>query len=173
MRAGPYERAVIAVYPDHATAEEAVHALHQAGIPPTRISILGKDWQARQALQGRWTLPRSEEHGLVHEVKREGFWLGGLFGLLEGFGFFLVPGLGLLAVLGPLAGFLSGGTLGRLIGGVVGELDFAEQSAEYRRRLIAGEFLVVVLGTKEEEPMTRERLSGTHPLEIESLPLDE
>jgi hypothetical protein len=173
MSTHPYERAVFAFYPNQAAAEDAVHALQQAGIPPQRISVIGKDWQANEALQGHWTLPRSEERGLVHEGEREAFWLGGLFGLLEGFGFFLVPGLGPLAILGPLAGFLTGGAFGGMMGKLFGDLAFEDVSAQYRQRLLAGEFLVAVISAKEEEPTIRRKISDTHPLEIESVPLEE
>src|SRR5580765_4492562 len=36
---------VIAVYPDHASAEEAVRRLHKEGIPMQNLSIIGKDFQ--------------------------------------------------------------------------------------------------------------------------------
>ena len=35
---------VIAVYPDHASAEEAVRRLHKEGIPMQNLSIIGKDF---------------------------------------------------------------------------------------------------------------------------------
>ena len=39
---------VIAVYPDHASAEDAVRRLQQEGIPMQDVSIIGKDFQARR-----------------------------------------------------------------------------------------------------------------------------
>lgn len=37
---------VIAVYPDHASAEEAVRWPREDGIPMEKLSIIGKDFQA-------------------------------------------------------------------------------------------------------------------------------
>ena len=37
---------VIATYPDHASAEDAVRRLQQEGIPMHNLSIIGKDFQA-------------------------------------------------------------------------------------------------------------------------------
>lgn len=45
-------QAVVAVYRNHADAEEAVRHLQQGGIPMKQVSIIGRDWQVREDVQG-------------------------------------------------------------------------------------------------------------------------
>ena len=56
------------------------------------------------------------------EVAGLGAWVGGLFGLLMGFGLFVLPIAGTLIVLGPLAGLIAGAISGAGIGALVSGL---------------------------------------------------
>src|SRR5688572_18188889 len=105
---------VVAVYRNHDDAEAAVRQLADAGIPVEKVSIIGRDWQVREDVQGYY---RPADAAL--EGAGQGAWLGGLFGMLMGFGFFLVPVAGPLFVLGPLAGLVAGAIGGAGVGALV------------------------------------------------------
>lgn len=171
MIATKVERAVVATYSSQAAAEVAVRRLQLDGIASERLSIIGSKWEAREALQGHWNLPEWEKAGLEKEGEREGFWVGSLFGMLEGFAFFLVPALGPIVVLGPVAGFLFGGGLGMLVGWAFGEATAEEISSRYRERLASGHFLVVAMCMADEEAGIRSKLELVHPDTVEGLPV--
>ncbi|MHC5540797.1 general stress protein, partial [Singulisphaera rosea] len=45
----PVGSSVVAVYPDHASAEQAVRKLHEAGFAMSDLSIVGRDFQVSEA----------------------------------------------------------------------------------------------------------------------------
>ena len=97
----------VAVYRHHTDAEDAVHRLERAGIPMQKISIIGRNFELREDVQGYY---RPSDAAL--EGAGFGAWMGGLFGLLMGFGMFVFPIAGTLIVLGPLAGMIAGAVSG-------------------------------------------------------------
>ena len=163
----PFDQTVVAVYRSHDDAEEAVRRLENGGIPMDRISIVGRDWQVREDVQGYY---RPSDAAL--EGAGTGAWMGGLFGLLAGFGFFLVPVAGPLFALGPLAGLIAGAAggagVGALVGALVGLGIPEEQALKYQTRLQAGEFLVVVQGTLSEIAAARDLLQTTPQVDLQT-----
>jgi hypothetical protein len=101
-----------------------------------------------------------------------GAWMGGLFGLLMGFGLFVVPVAGTLIVLGPLAGMIAGAVSGAGIGALVSGLMALgiprDQALKYEARLQAGEFLVTVTGSPEEVTRAREALQNSGEVELQT-----
>jgi len=166
-----YDRAAVGVYPSHTDAEEAVRRLEGAGIPLQEISIIGRDLKAQEAKLGRYLPPDYVEEGLEHQSEREGIWIGGLFGLMVGFGSFLVPAIGILVVLGPLAGLLGGMAVGAVVGEITGQTSFYDLAAEYRDSLQAGHFLVLVHCTTDEEMRIRQVIESTQPIMVKSQPM--
>lgn len=160
------DQSVVAVYRNHADAEDAVRLLQKGGIPMEKTSIIGRDWQVREDVQGYY---RPGDAAL--EGAREGAWLGGMFGLFMGFGYFLFPVIGPLVVLGPLAGMVAGAISGAGIGALVSGLMALgipqEQALKYRARLEAGEFLVVVHGTHEDVEKAWEILHTTNQTDLQ------
>ena len=102
---------VIATYPDHASAEDAVRRLQKEGIPMQGLSIVGKDFQTVEKPLGFVTTGTVAKEGVSI-----GAWTGGIFGLLIGAAFLILPGLGAVVVAGPLAAALLGGVEGALAG---------------------------------------------------------
>src|SRR5579864_3113896 len=96
--------AVLAVYPDHASAEDAVRRPQKEGIPMQNLSIIGKDFQAVEHPLGFVTTG-----SVAGEGAKVGAWTGGIFGLLVGAAFLMVPGIGAVVVAGPMAAALLGG----------------------------------------------------------------
>src|SRR5689334_7819034 len=113
----PGNESVIAVYKTHQEAEEAVRKLERAGISMQQISIIGRDFQLREDVQGYYRPSDAAKEGAGF-----GAWFGGLFGLLMGFGFFLLPVTGPILVLGPLAGMIAGAISGAGVGALVNAL---------------------------------------------------
>jgi hypothetical protein len=84
---------VVAVYPDHEAAEQAVAKLRDASFDVTKLSIIGKDYHDGEKIVGYYTTGESMKYwGL-----RGAFW-GGIWGLLLGAGFFMIPGVGSVLV---------------------------------------------------------------------------
>src|SRR6266567_5397221 len=69
--------AVVAVFRHHSDAEEAVRALDKGGIPMNKISIIGRDFQLKEDVQGYYHPSDAAKEGADF-----GAWVGGLFGLL-------------------------------------------------------------------------------------------
>ena len=163
----PLAESVVAVYKSHSEAEEAVRKLARAGIPMQKISILGRDFQLREDVQGYYRPSDAAKEGAGF-----GAWVGGLFGMLLGFGFFVLPVAGTLVVLGPLAGLIAGAIGGAGIGALVNALVSLgmskEQALKYQERLQAGEFLVTVVGTPEETESARRLIEDTDKVDVQT-----
>lgn len=153
-------QAVVASYSTHSDAEEAVRLLQSWGLPMNKISIIGRDWQLREDVQGFY-----QPGDAIKEGAQQGAWFGGIFGMLMGMGMFLLPIAGAVIVLGPLGGLIAGAVggagLGALVNGMMASDIPQEQAVKYQERLQAGEFLVVVHGTLEETARAHEVLQGT------------
>ena len=87
---------VIAVYPDHASAEEVVRRLDKEGIPMQNLSIMDKDFQLVVHQLGLATTGKVAKGGA-----QVGAWTGGIFGLLVG-GLLVGAALLILPGNGPL-----------------------------------------------------------------------
>jgi len=143
----------IAVYPDHATAEEAVRRLLREGFAMEDVSIVGRDFQVTEEPIGFVSTKDFASVGAG-----TGAWVGGLFGLLLGAAFLVLPGVGPVVVAGPLSAALLGGLEGALAGAALGALSGAlvglgvpkNQALKYEAQVKAGKFLVVVRGAPEK-----------------------
>jgi hypothetical protein len=144
---------VIATYPDHASAEDAVRRLQQNGIPMQNLSIIGKDFQAIDKPLGFVTTGDVAKSGA-----KVGAWTGGLFGLLVGAAFLILPGIGPVVIAGPLAAALLGGIEGALAGAAFGGLTGAlvglgvskDKAIRYESQVKAGKFLVTLQGDRQQ-----------------------
>ena len=106
-------KALAGVYNTHTEAEAAVRELQKAGFDMKKLSIVGKDYHTEEHVVGYYsTGDRMKAWG-----KLGAFW-GGLWGLLFGAAFFMVPGIGPIAVAGPLVGWIVSASKGRLLSGV-------------------------------------------------------
>ncbi len=98
----------------HAEAESAIRALHRSGIDITTLSILGKGYHSQEQSLGFYN---------VGEKMRTwggmgAFW-GAFWGLLLAPAAFVLPGVGLVAVAGPIVAALFSALEGAVaVGGV-------------------------------------------------------
>src|SRR6202161_2732783 len=144
---------VVAVFNSHTEAEQAVSKWSAASFDITRISIVGKDYHTEEKVVGYYTAgDRMKSWGGMGA-----FW-GGIWGLLFGAGFFLIPGLGPVLVAGPFLAALVGalesaavvGGLSAVTAGLV-SLGIPKDSAvKYEAEVKADKFVIVAHGTAEE-----------------------
>jgi len=146
------DQAVVAVYPTHALAEQAILELKKAGYDLKKLSIIGKDFQTEEHVVGFYnTGDRVATWG-----KNGAFW-GGMFGLLMGTGLFFFPGVGPVLVAGPALAWIVGGLEGALVVGGLSALGGAlysigipkDRVLEYESDVRAGKFVLVAHGTAE------------------------
>jgi hypothetical protein len=162
---------VVAIYDTHTDAEAAIKALRDSNFQMGQLSIIGKDY-------------RTEEHpvGFYNAGDRMKFWgktgafWGGLWGWLVGAGFFLIPGIGHIIVLGPLVGWIAGALEGATVGAGLGVIGGALASAgipndsvvKYETAIRAGKFVVTAHGTAAELDRARSVLRSKGKPDIAS-----
>jgi hypothetical protein len=152
----------VAVFRNHAEAEGAVKQLQQAGFDMKNLSIVGKDYEMREDVVGYYTTgDRIARWGAVGA-----FW-GGIWGLLLGAAFFIVPGVGPVLVGGPLVAAIVGalesavvtGGLSAIGAGLYG-LGIPKNSVlAYEGAIQAGKYVLIAHGTEEEATQARELLA--------------
>jgi hypothetical protein len=161
---------VVAVYNSHAEAEQAVTKLSTASFDIKKVSIIGKDYHSEEKVVGYYTTGDRMKHwgGM-------GALWGGIWGLLLGAGFFLIPGIGPVLVAGPFVAALIGalesavvvGGLSALAAGLV-SLGIPKDSAvKYEADIKADKFVLVAHGTPQEVEHARAILADTQPISIE------
>ena len=148
----PVASSIVAVYSDHAEAENAVRQLHEAGFAMGDLSIIGRDFQMSEEPTGFVSAGDYAKAGAG-----TGAWFGGLFGLLVGAAFLIVPGVGPIVIAGPLTaavlgaveGAIAGTCLGCLAGALVGWGIPRDRALTYETQIKGGKFLVVARGVPE------------------------
>src|SRR5258708_36718360 len=109
------ENAIVAVYNSHVEAEAAVDQLKRAGFDMTKLSIVGKEYHTEEHVVGYY----NAGDRMKYWGKMGAFW-GGVWGLLVGAAFFVIPGVGPVLIAGPLVAGGGGGVGGGGVGGGVG-----------------------------------------------------
>jgi hypothetical protein len=162
---------VIAVYNSHTEAERAVAKLGAASFDIKKVSIIGKDYHTEESVVGYYsTGDRMKSWGGIGA-----FW-GGIWGLLVGAGFFLIPGVGPVLVAGPFLAALIGalesaavvGGLSALAAGLVSLGIPKDRAIKYEAEIKADKFVLAVHGAGEELERARAILATTSPSSIET-----
>jgi hypothetical protein len=151
------EANVVAIYPDHGAAERAVAKLRDASFDVTKLSIIGKNHTEDSVVGYDTTRERIKYWGL------RGAFRGGMWGLLLGVGFFLIPGVSPALTAGPLLGALVTGLgLAAMVGGLsalaAGLIHLGipkEDAIEHENAITSDKFLVIAHGTPEEVAQAR------------------
>jgi len=160
----------IAIYNTHTEAEEAIKKLQKRGFDMKKLSIVGKDYHTEEQPVGYYNTGNRMKYwgGLG------AFW-GGVWGLVFGFAFFFIPGLGPIAIGGPLVGILVSSLEGALaVGGLLSVLGAALYSIgipkdsviKYEMAIKANKFVVMVNGGESEVEDAHEFLQTSKPLEV-------
>lgn len=158
---------VVAVYSSHEAAEAAIKSLADQDIDLKKLSIIGKNYHSEENVTGYYTNgDRMKTWGSAGA-----FW-GGLWGLLFGAGIFFIPGVGPVAVAGPviasvvagLEGAIALGGISALGAGLIG-LGIPKHSVlKYETEIKSDKFVVIYKGTEEEAKNIKAKLeaNGTH-----------
>jgi hypothetical protein len=166
----PVGSSMVAVYRDHAAAEQALRQLHQAGFAMDDLSIIGRDFEMSEEPVGFITAGDYAKAGA-----ETGTWFGGLFGLCIGAAFLILPGIGPVVVAGPIVttvlgaieGALAGSALGYLAGALVGWGIPRDRAIKYETQIKGGKFIVVVRGLPEVITRARSLLATQAPEHME------
>jgi uncharacterized membrane protein len=137
---------VVAVYETHTEAENAVRDLQKMGFDMKKLSIVGKNYQMSEDVIGYYTVgDRMKSWGATGA-----FW-GGMWSLLFGSAFFLIPGFGPILAAGPIVAWLVGALESAAVVGGVGVLSAAllsvgvpdDKVIAYETDVKAGRFVVI------------------------------
>jgi hypothetical protein len=137
--------AVFGIYPNRAAVEEAVDHLRSAGFRNTDISVLFPENQGTKDFAHEMNTKAPE--GTTTGVLAGGL-AGGVLGWLTGIGALAIPGLGPFIAAGPIVAALAGagaiGTLGGIIGALVGMGIPEYEAKRYEGRIREGGILLSV-----------------------------
>jgi hypothetical protein len=158
---------VMGVFDSIEDVEQAIQKLREEGAPIDGISIIGQGMQSETKLSGFVTTG-----GVVKEDVGTGEFFGGLFGLLAGTAFLLVPGFGPLVVLGPLASTLTGAGEGALasdvLGAILGKFVSKQQIPKYEQHVKAGKYVLVARTTPETLEKIHDAIQGSAAIEVDT-----
>lgn len=153
------------IYSTHLEADEAIKSLSRAGFDLKKISLIGKGYHSEQHPVGFYTSgDRIRTWGGLGA-----FW-GGIWGLLLAPGLFFFPGLGLVAMAGPLVAALVGALEGAVIVGGVSALGAAltqigipkDQVLKYETALKADKYVLMVHGSAEDNARAHAVLDASY-----------
>ena len=148
----------IFVFDTHATAESAIRSLGQSGFDMKKLSLVGKGYHSEEKPVGFYTVG--------DRVKAWGgtgaFW-GAIWGLLLAPAVFVLPGLGLVGLAGPIVATLLGALEGAVVVGGLSALGAAlteigvpqDQIVKYEAALKVDKYLLVVHGSPEDQEKAR------------------
>lgn len=146
------------VFDTRTEAEEAIRKLAQSGFEMNHLSLVGKGYHSEEQPMGFYTAG--------DRIKAWGgtgaFW-GGIWGLLLAPAVFVLPGLGVLGMAGPLVATLVSALEGAVVVGGLSALGAAltqigvpkDQVIKYEAALKVDKFLLVVHGSVEQQAQAR------------------
>jgi hypothetical protein len=157
---------VVAIFKSHIEAETAVKELQKSGFDMKQLSIIGRDYHTDEHVVGYYNNgDRMKAWG-----KTGAFW-GGIWGLLVGSAFFVVPGVGPLVMAGPVIGWLLGALEGAVIVGGLSALGAGlygmgipkDSILQYETAIESGKFVLIAHGTAVEAAQAHEVIKRTSP----------
>jgi hypothetical protein len=152
------------VFSTHVEAEDAIRMLSKSGFDVKKLSLVGKGYHSEEHPVGFYTAgDRIRSWGGVGA-----FW-GGIWGLLLAPAVFLLPGLGVVAMAGPIVATLVGALEGAVVVGSVTALGAAltqagvpkEQVVKYETALKVDKYILMVHGGADDEARVRDVLQGS------------
>ncbi|MGA2962810.1 MAG: general stress protein [Candidatus Korobacteraceae bacterium] len=163
------QNSVVAVFAQHSGAENAVKELKDSRFDVKKLSIVGSDYHSNEDVVGFYnTGDRMKYWG-----KTGAFW-GGLWGMLFGAAFLVIPGIGPIVAAGPIVAWIIGALEGAaMVGGISAlgaglfSLGIPKDSVvKYETSIKAGKFLLIAHGTADEVQQARSVLQSTGAEEI-------
>lgn len=153
------------VYKTHFDAENAVRTLGMAGFNMKHLSVVGRGYHTEEHPLGFYT-----KGDRIRSWGQFGVFWGAIWGLLFAPAIFILPGLGMLAMAGPVVSMLVSALEGAvLVGGLTAlgsamlELGVDHSSViKYEVALRADQFLLIVHGSEAEVQHAHSMLDGPH-----------
>ncbi len=147
------EATPVHVFSSHFEAEKAIHTLQRSGFDITKLSIIGRGYETEEHPIGFYTAKDK-----IRAYGTYGAFWGGIWGMLVGPAIFLIPGIGLLPMVGPIVSVIVGALEGAIIvGGMsalgVGLLNMGiprDQIIKYEMALRFDKYLLIVHGDTNE-----------------------
>ena len=155
------------VFNTHVEAEAAIQSLSRSGFDVKKLSLVGKGYHTEEHPLGFYTTS--------DKIKTWGgtgaFW-GGIWGLLFAPAVFFFPGVGLVAMAGPVVSALVSALEGAMVMGGLSALGAAltqigvpkDQAIKYETALKVDKYLLMVHGSDEELMKARSVLENTDRL---------
>ena len=165
------ENSVVAVFSQHAGAENAIKELKDGGFDIKKLAVVGRDYQTEENVVGFYnTGDRMKYWG-----KWGAFW-GGLWGLLFGAAFLIVPGIGPVVAAGSIVASIVSALEGAVVVGGLSALGAGLFSlgipknsvVKYEASIKAGKFVLVAHGTAAEAVKARDLLKTSGADQIDS-----
>jgi hypothetical protein len=162
------ENSPVYVFNTHVDAEEAIRSLDKSGFDVKNLSLVGRGYHTEEHPVGFYTAgDRVKSWGSLGA-----FW-GGIWGLLFAPAVFFLPGLGLLAMAGPVVSMLVGALEGAVLVGGVSALGAAltqigvpkEQAIKYESALKVDKYILMVHGDAGEQAKARAVLANSKAVE--------
>ena len=156
------------VFNTHIEAEQAIQSLSRAGFDMKKLSLVGKGYHTEEHPIGFYTTgDRIKTWGGMGA-----FW-GGIWGLLFAPAVFFLPGLGLMAMAGPIVAALVSGLEGAVVVGGLSALGAAliqigmpkDQVIKYETALKVDKYVLLVHGSADEVAKVHTVLTNTKLLE--------
>ena len=150
------------VFDTHTAAEEAIRTLGQSGFDMKKLSLVGKGYHSEEKPMGFYTTgDRIKAWG-----SSGAFW-GGIWGMLLAPAVFVLPGLGVVGMAGPIVATLVGALEGAVVVGGLSALGAAltqvgvpkDQVIKYEAALKVDKYLLVVHGSAEDQEKARSVLA--------------
>lgn len=136
---------VTAVFEEDGQVEKVAEAIKNHGYDSEQLSIMRQHGETED---GDGEVREGGKDNMSGGLMTGGA-IGGLAGILAGAGTIAIPGLGILAAAGPIAGLFSGAAAGGLIGGLV-DLGIPEKdSADYENHIKQGNTLISIKSDRE------------------------
>jgi hypothetical protein len=163
------KNSAIAIFDQHGQAEGAVTQLQRAGFDMKKLSIISKAYQTEENVVGYYTTGDRVKYWGANGA----FW-GGIWGLLFGSAFFIIPGVGPLLVAGSFVAAIVGSletaaVVGGLsaLGAALYSIGIPKQSIlQYETSIKAGKVMLVVHGTPDEVSRAKSILSNSGASEM-------
>lgn len=157
---------VVAIYPSHTAAEEAIKQLQQSGFDMKKLSIVGRDYHTDEHVVGFYNVGDR----MMVWGKTGAFW-GGLWGFLFGSAFLWVPGIGPLFVAGPLVGWIVSTLQGAIVVGGLSTIGAAlfsmglprDSIVKYEKAIKTGKFVLMAHGSPDEIDQAKTTINLTKP----------
>jgi hypothetical protein len=151
------------IFNTHVEAEQAIQSLNKSGFDVKKLSLVGKGYHSEEHPIGFYTKgDRIKAWGGVGA-----FW-GSIWGLLFAPAIFFLPGVGLVAMAGPLVAALVSALEGAVVVGGLSAVGAAltqiglpkDQVIKYETALKADKYVLLVHGNAEDVAKARAVLAG-------------